>query len=241
MEQRTITISEFIKGGLEPNVQYTLTKDKPLKLRIEHWFRDKGWDSYSRSVKRDYRKGITKDLRYKDTIDKCEDEQHIRLIWVNGYSDLMKLKEPHEINKNIEFKINKLVSEGKVGYLDGDSCGCYLACRKSDYAGLCKYLKVEYDDRDDDKDFYYNSLFDDVRLWFHECCDVVDDIRECMNEKQWDDFDKTLYDVARYVIVHIERYKDILLSAREYNEDTKDEHWVNRLWNVAYNDMKGGK
>lgn len=241
MEQRTITISEFVKNGIEPNIQYSITKDKPLKWRFDDWLRSKGLDSYSRSVKRDYKRGITRDLSYNNTLDKCDDKQHIGLIWVDGYSSLMKIKESDEIDKSVEFKVNKLISDGKVGYLDGDSFGCYLACDRNDYAELCRYFKVDIDKDFDDKEYYYNSLFDSIEMMLRDFCDIVDDLRQDMNERQWDRFDKTIYDVARYVIVNIERYKDILLSARDCYECTKDELWTNRLWLAAYNDMKEGK
>ena len=211
MKHKTITVSEFVKGNLENDTVYSITKDKPLKWKIEDWLKDKKLDSYSRSVKRNYRKGITNDLSYKNTLDRCVEEQYIRFMTVEGYSDLMELKHKDEIDKNIAHKVKKLIKDNKVGYLDGDSCGCYLACRKYEYRDLCKYLNVEYDERDDDTEFYYNSLFDDIEIWFSQYCDVVSDIREGMSEKRIDKFEKAIYDVTRYVIVHIDRYTEIII------------------------------
>lgn len=234
MERKTITVSEFVKNGLEGNVVYSITKDKPLKWRIHEWLESKGLDSYSRSVKRDYRKGITKDLGYNNTMDKCSDKQFVKMIWIDGYSDFMAMKHPEEIDKNVERKIKNLIKQGKVGYITGDSYGSQLVCRADDYGSLCRYLNVEYDKDDDRKEYHYNSLFDDIRVEFNECC-----------EANIGCSDKKLYDVSRYVVVNIEKYVDILLAAEETDWDSQnymnDDFWINKLWIAACKDMKGGK
>ncbi|MEG0086974.1 MAG: hypothetical protein RR817_10935 [Niameybacter sp.] len=238
MKFKTITVGEFIKNGLEDDVVCSITKDKPLRWRLDDWLRDKGLDSYSLYERKQFRRGVTNDLHYDGTLAKCDDEQYIRFLQVDGYSDLMEFKHEKELNKDIARKVKKLIQENRVGYMNGDSYGCQLACRKEDYISLCNYLGVEYDARDDDKEFYYNSLFDDIRIGFDELCDEIYDIKEHMNERQMERFEKTIYNVSRYVIAHIDKYKDIILSAKEWNKDTKDDFWINKLWNQAYSDMK---
>lgn len=230
---KNVRLNEFLNRDLEQNTEYVINKNKPIKWKIEDWLRNKGLDRHSRYVKSQYEKGITDDLNYKDTIGKCisnnGDKQYVRFFSVEGYSDFMELKENDEIDKSVECKVKKLINEGKVGYLDGDSFSCYLACRKDDYAEICKYLEVEYDTRDDEPNFYYNSLFDDFRMWFEDYCESNKGVKE-----------NVIYDVARYAIVNIRRYVDILLSAREYS-DTQDDYWIDRLWNKAYSDMKNDR
>lgn len=229
MKHKTITVNEFVNKGLENNVTYTIEKEPPLKANFDRWLRNHKLDNYSIRCKLDYMKGITRDLSYKNTIDKCNDKQYIRFISVRGYSEFMELKHPTDIDKEVARKVKKLIADNKVGYLDDDSCGCYLACRKEDYSDLCKYLNVEYDKRDDDKEFYYNSLFDDIRVWFNDYCKANIGVPE-----------KVIYDVIRYITVNIDEYTDILLSAKGWKEDDCS-YWLDRLWSKAYNDMKETK
>ena len=107
-----------------------------------------------------------------------------------------------------------------------------MACRKTEYEKLCKYLNVEYDERDDDKEFYYNSLFDDIRVWFNEYCESNIGVKE-----------ETVYGVIRYITVNIYRYIDLLLSAREWTEEDSGtgDFWIDRLWNEGYKDYRNEK
>ena len=243
MEHKQITVSDLVSENIEKDVMYTVvrTPRKKLKYKLGDFLKKHKLDSYSRSCNKNYRNGITNDLSYNDTLSKCSDKQFIKMIWVDGYSAFMEFKNKDEINKNVEHKVKKLLSDNKVGYIIDDSCGCYLACRIEDYKWLCNYLNVEYDKEDENKEYYYNSLFDDFREIFEESCGVIADIRVHMNERQYERFDKILYDVIRYVIVNIERYVDIIVSGREYNKDTKDKYWVNVLWSKAYQDYKNDK
>lgn len=218
---KQVTTNEFIKGNIEPNVEYEIIR-KPfnLKYKIEDILERFKLDSYSRMRRSDYRKGITKDLHYKNTLDKCSEDKPIKMIWVGGYSHLMEFKH-EEINENVMNKVKRLLDDNMVGYITDDSFGCYLCCRSEDYEKLCKYLKVECDEDYDDKEYYYNTMFDDLLLSFNEGYDYTGrDDRD----------DKEIYTVTRYVIMNLDRYKDVLLSS-------KDEKWVNVLWDIASNDI----
>ena len=92
MDHKSITVNELIKNGLENDVTYTIEKEPLFRVKVHKWLRKHNLDSYSIRCKLDYMKGITRDLRYKNTIDKCSDTQYIRFIWVDGYSGLMELK-----------------------------------------------------------------------------------------------------------------------------------------------------
>lgn len=212
MKHKTITIDQLLNKGIEKEVLYTVESKPSLSTRFS--------------------KGITNDLSYKNTLNKCADEQYIRFIRVDGYSKLMEMKHPKEINKTVASKVERLINDNKVGYLDDDSFGCYLACRKVDYADLCKYLMVDYDERDDDKEFYYNSLFDDIKVWFTDYCELTNNVT-----------DKLLYNVIRYICCNIGRYVPILLSAREWDEESSNNgtFWIDRLWVEAHNDYKNDK
>ena len=133
----------------------------------------------------------------------------------------MELKHRGEIDKDISYKVKRLLNDNKVGYVTDDSFGCYLCCKSEDYERLCKYLKVEYDDEYDNKEYYYNLMFDDLLLSFEEGYDYTG--RE-------DRDDSEIYNVTRYVIMNLDRYKDVLLSS-------ESENWVNVLWDIASKDI----
>lgn len=219
--RKQVTANEFIKGNIESGVAYEIIR-KPfnLKYKIDDILERFKLDEYSRMCRKDYRNGITKDLHYKNTLDKCSEDKPIKMIWVDGYSKLMEFKHD-EINENVMNKVKRLLDDNVVGYITDDSCGCYLCCKSEDYERLCKYLKVEYDDEYDNKEYYYNLMFDDLLLSFEEGYDYTG--RE-------DRDDSEIYNVTRYVIMNLDRYKDVLLSS-------KDEKWVNILWDMAVQDI----
>ena len=239
MKCKQISIEDLASGNIEYGVGYTIMRKPPIMKRIQYKFDDLleylKLDDYSRSHRKDYKNGITNDLHYNDTLDKCSDNMPVRMIWVDGFSYLMEFKQG-DIDKQAEHRVKRLIADNKVGYIMDDSFGCYLCCKQDEYTTLCKYLNVEYDTRDDNKEFYYNSLFDDILEMFRDYCDVIIDAREGCNETQEYKIDKRMYAITRYIMVNLDRYTNILMSAREYVEDTVDDFWINRLWIRANED-----
>lgn len=172
-------------------------------------------------------RGITNDLNYCRTLDKCKDTFPIRMIWVDGFSYFMEFKG-ERIDKSIEHKVRRLINDNKVGYITEDSFGCYLCCRTDDYKNICKYLGVECnrDDEDNGKEYYYNNMFDDILLMFREFCEIIpdDDVR--------------LYKIVRYIIVNLDEYTDHIMKIRVCNEDDEG---IATLWLRANEDYNANK
>lgn len=222
---KQVAVNEFLNEDIGENVAYEIIREPfSLKRKINDILERLKLDEYSRECRRDYRNGITKDLKYKNTLDKCSNDIPIKMIWVEGYSHLMEHKHKDDINENVMYKVKKLLNDNKVGYITDDSYGCYLYCKSEDYLTLCKYLNVEQDNDLDNKECYYNYIFEDMLLGVMECAAIDGDI------------DKKVYDVIRYIIVNLNRYADILLNARPYNRNKRDEYWVNKLWYKANKD-----
>ena len=51
-----------------------------LKYKIDDILERFKLDEYSRMKRSDYRKGITKDLHYKNTLDKCSEDMPIKMM-----------------------------------------------------------------------------------------------------------------------------------------------------------------
>jgi len=242
MENKQITIDGLLSGNLSEGVMYTIigSPKRPLKYKIEDFLEKHKLDSYSRSRRRDYRNGVTNDLSYDDTMSKCSDNQFIKMIWVDGYSAFMEFKN-NEIDKNVEHKVKRLLADNKVGYIIDDSYGCSLCCRAEDYKMLCDYLSAEYDKNDDNKEYHYNSLFDDILGMFRDYCDVIIDSRKNWSERESYKIDKRTHEITRYIIVNLEEYVDYFMNAREIDKGDEADYWVNKLWikaNEDYNNKR---
>lgn len=231
MEQKYVTVDDLAKGNLDTGVAYTIIKKNKVSLssRIDDFLEKFKMDSYSRMCRKDDRNGVTNDLAYNNTLSKCSDTQYIKMIWVEGYTTFVNEYNKDVIDKDTERKIKKLLDDYKIGYILDDSYGCYVCCKRKDYAWLCTYLGVEYDTKDDDKEYYYNSLYDDLLQVFNDYCDVIPYNR---NYKA----DILVHEIARFILVNLDKYTDYFIGAREYNKDNEDDYWVNRLWIAACRD-----